>query len=95
MPKIDDINNRLGEAKFLSKIDLTKGYWQIPLAGQAKQLSAFVTPFGQYQFCVKPFGMINSGTSFVRMIRKVLQGKENFTDTFIDDIFIFSDTKMS
>ena len=32
MPKIDDILNKLGKAKYLTKIDLTKGYWQIPLA---------------------------------------------------------------
>lgn len=46
MPKIDDILNKLGRAKFLTKIDLTKGYWQIPLSERAKPLSAFVTPFG-------------------------------------------------
>ena len=66
MSKIDDIMNRLSRAKFLSKIDLTKGYWQIVLSDQAKPISAFVTPFGQYQFRVMPFGMINSGASFVR-----------------------------
>ena len=48
MPKIDDILNKLSKAKFLSKKDLTKGYWQIPLSDRAKPLSAFVTPFGQY-----------------------------------------------
>ena len=35
MPKIDDILNKLGKAKYLTKIDLTKEYWQIPLAEQA------------------------------------------------------------
>ena len=92
MPKIDDILNKLGKAKYLTKIDLRKGYWQIPLAEQAKPLSAFVTPFGQYQFQVMPFGMINSGASFVRLMKKILEGKDEFSDSFIDDIIIFSDT---
>ena len=92
MPKIDDILNKLSKAKYLTKIDLTKGYWQIPLAEQAKPLSAFVTPFGQYQFQVMPFGMINSGASFVRLMKKILEGKDEFSDSFIDDIIIFSDT---
>ena len=91
LPKIDDILKKLGKAKFLSKIDLTKGSWQIPLSNEAKPLSAFVTPFGQYQFRVMPFGMIISGASFVRLMKRVLEGKENFSDSFIDDIIIFSD----
>ena len=90
MPKMDEVLNKLGKARFLSKIDLTKGYWQIPLSDEAKPLSAFVTPFGQYQFRVMPFGMINSGASFVRLMKRVLEGKEDFSDSFIDDIIIFS-----
>ena len=38
-----------------------------------------------------PFGLINSGASFVRLIKMVLDGKEDFSDSFIDDIIIFSD----
>ena len=38
-----------------------------------------------------PFGIIISGASFVRLMKKVLEGKENFSDSFIDDIIIFSD----
>ena len=93
--KTDEVLNKLGKAKFLSKIDLTKRYWQIPLSDEAKPLSAFVTPFGQYQFRVMPFGMINSEASFVRLMKRVLEGKEDFSDSFIDDIIddiiIFSD----
>ena len=92
MPKIEDVLNKLGKAKYLSKLDLTKGYWQIPLAENAKPMSAFVTPFGQFQFCVMPFGMINSGASFVRLMKKILDGKEDFANSFIDDIIVFSDT---
>ena len=92
MPKFDDILNKLGKAKYLTKIDLTKGYWQIPLAEQAKPLSAFVTLFGQYQFQVMPFRMINLGVSFVCLMKKILEGKDEFSVSFIDDIIIFSDT---
>ena len=71
MPKIDEIINKLGKAKYISKLDLTKGYWQIPLSEKAKEESAFVTPFGHYQFKVLPFGMINSAASFVRLMKIV------------------------
>lgn len=32
MPKIDEVLNKLGKAKYISKLDLTKGYWQIPVS---------------------------------------------------------------
>jgi hypothetical protein len=50
---------------------------------------AFITPFGHYQFTVMPFGMINFGATFVRMMDKVLEGFDEFADSFIDDIGIF------
>ncbi len=92
MPKIEEILNKLGNAKYLTKVDLTKGFWQIPLDESAKEKSAFVTQFGQYQFNVMPFGKINSGASFVRLMKLVLRGMEEFSDSFIDDIIIFSAT---
>ena len=36
--------------------------------------------------------MVNSGASFVRLMKKILEGKDEFSDSFIDDIIIFSDT---
>ncbi|KAL5021228.1 hypothetical protein ScPMuIL_000383 [Solemya velum] len=92
MPRMDDVLNRLGKAKYLSKIDLTKGYWQVPLDEDAKQKSSFVTPFGQYRFTVMPFGMVCAPATFVRLMAKVLQGYESFTEAFIDDIGVYSDT---
>ena len=91
MPKLEDIINKLGKAHYISKIDLTKGFWQIPLTETSKEKGAFITPFGHYQFSVMPFGMIYSSASFVRLIRMVLSDCEEFTDAFIDDIIIFSE----
>ena len=90
MPKLEDVFNKLGKAKFISKIDCTKGFWQIPLEESAKERSAFITPFGHYQFNVMPFGMVNSGATFVRLMKLILEGLEEFSDSFIDDVIIFS-----
>ena len=92
MPQIDSVLHKIGKAKFVSKIDLTKGYWQLSLDDDAKRKSAFVTPMGQYQFTVMPFGMVNSSASFVRLMKKVLKDCDGFADSFIDDIGIYSDT---
>ena len=32
MPRIDDLADRLGNAKFISTMDLTRGYWQVSVA---------------------------------------------------------------
>ena len=92
MPRLEYIINKLGKAKYLSKIDLTKGFWQIPLTERSQEASAFVTPFGHYKFTVMPFGMVNSSATFVRLMKMVLAKCEEFADSFIDDVIIFSET---
>ena len=51
---------KLAGDRYFSKIDLTKGYWQVPLSEQAKSLTAFVTHDGLYQFTTMPFGLVNA-----------------------------------
>ena len=38
-----------------------------------------------------PFGLVNAGASFCRLIRIVLQGLRN-NDSFVDDMWIFTET---
>jgi hypothetical protein len=92
MPRVDDLVENVGNAKFISTLDLAKGYWQILLDEDAKRKSAFITPFGCYQFRVMPFGMQCAGATFMRLMREVLRGTESFADTYVDDIIIYSNT---
>ena len=77
--------------KYLSEIDLTKGYWQIPVAPEDEYKTAFVTPYGQYEFLWMPFGMVNSGATLVRELNKVLKGLSGI-GSYIYDIVIYSDS---
>ena len=74
IPRIDDCIDKIGSAKFVSKFDLLKGYWQVPLTERAKEISAFVTPDGLFQYKVMPFGMKNAPATFQRMIHSLLHG---------------------
>ena len=47
---VEGLFRRLSGMKYLSKIDLTKGTWQIPVAPEDVCKTAFVTPDGQYEF---------------------------------------------
>ena len=73
------------------RLDLTKGYWKVPLDEDTKRKIAFVTPFSQFSFSVMPFGMVKALATFVRLVSKVLAVFENFTKD-IDDIGIYSNT---
>ena len=73
IPRMDDCIDKVGKARYVAKFDLLKGFWQVPLTGRAKEISAFVTPDGLYQYKVMPFGMKNSPASFQRFINKALQ----------------------
>lgn len=52
--------DQVGSAKFVSKFELLKGYWQDSLSPRAKQISAFVTSSGLYSYTVIPFGLHNA-----------------------------------
>ncbi|CAB4029730.1 Hypothetical predicted protein [Paramuricea clavata] len=91
IPRIDDCVDKIGTAKYVSKFDLLKGFWQIPLTERAKEVSAFVTPKGLYQYKVMPFGMRNSPATFQRLINNVIAEVEG-CEGYIDDVIIYSDT---
>ena len=46
IPRIHDCIDKIGNARYVSKFDLLKGFWQVPLTERAKEISAFVTPDG-------------------------------------------------
>ena len=65
-------------------IDLSKGYWQIPVADEDIHKTVFVTGDGCYQFLRMLFGMKNSGATLVRGMRKLLYGLD-LVESYIDD----------
>ena len=46
MPRIEEVLESMGAAKFISILDLAKGYWQIRMAEESREKTAFTTPFG-------------------------------------------------
>eukprot|EP00731_Ephydatia_muelleri_P004053 Em0002g229a len=90
MPRIDELIDRVGKANFITTLDLTTGYWQIPMADKDKCKTAFVTPFGSFQFTVMPFGLSGAPASFQRLMDRLLQGCEDYAVAYIDDFAIFS-----
>ena len=77
VPRMDVCIDNIGQAKYVTKFDLLKGFWKIPLTDRAKEISAFVTPDGFYQYKVMPFGMKTSPATFQRLINMIITGSDN------------------
>uniref|UniRef100_A0A8K9UAB6 Gypsy retrotransposon integrase-like protein 1 n=1 Tax=Oncorhynchus mykiss TaxID=8022 RepID=A0A8K9UAB6_ONCMY len=91
LPRLDDCIDRIGSAAYVSKLDLLKGYWQVPLTSRASDISAFVTPDNFVQYTVMPFGMCNAPATFQRLVNIVFADLPNCT-AYLDDVVIHSST---
>ena len=91
LPKIDEMYAKLKGAKFFSTIDLRSGYYHIALGKDSRAKTAFVMPFGQYEFLQVPFGLAQAPAFFQHLMNKVLDNCP-FAMTYLDNIIIFSDT---
>ena len=90
VPNIQDFSANLTGMRVFSKIDLIRGYHQIPVAEADIPKTAIVTPFGLFEFLRMPFGLKNAAQAFQRMMDTVCQGLD-FTFIYIDDILVASE----
>ena len=70
MPRIDEMLDAVGKSKYLTTLDLTKGYWQVPMSQDGKAKTAFISPLGLMQFTVMPFGLSGAPATFQRLKNK-------------------------
>ncbi|XP_076863849.1 uncharacterized protein LOC143516142 [Brachyhypopomus gauderio] len=89
LPRIDDCVDAIGDARFVTKLDLLKGYWQVPLTPRASELSAFVTPDAFLQYTVMPFGLKNAPATFQRLVNGVFANLPGCT-AYLDDVVVYS-----
>ena len=95
IPRIDDLIDRLGEAKYFSSLDSKSGYYQMPLREEDSDLTGFVTPDGQFQWTGRgtPFGLSGAPASFQRLMSGAL-GSLNWQVAlcYLDDILVWGAT---
>ena len=93
LPKIDEMYAKLKGAKVFSTINLRSGYHHIALGKSSRAKTAFVMPFGKYEFLMVPFGLAQAPAYFQLLMNKVLKGLK-FAMTYLDDIIIFSQDEL-
>ena len=92
LPHLHDFIDRLHGCLYFSRIDLIRGYHQIPVHPDDVPKTAIITPFGLFEFLRMPFGLKNAAQAFQRLMDSTLRGLD-FTFVYLDDILIASKTK--
>ena len=91
MPTVDAILGSLHGAEVFSSLDLRSGYWQMGIAPDDVEKTAFVCEQGLFEFKVLPFGLVNGPASFQRLMSKVLGDLiGQCCYVYLDDIVCFS-----
>ena len=80
-------------AKVFTTLDLRSGYYHTTLDQESKAKTAFVTPFGKYEFNAVPIGLAQAPPYFQQLISIVLQDCSDFAMAYLDDIIIFSQSE--
>ena len=94
IPNMQDLTARLHGCTVFSKLDLKKGYYQVPVNRRDIQKTAVITPFGLYEFLQMPFGLTNAGQTFQRLMDRFGAGMD-FVFIYLDDILIASPDEIS
>ena len=92
IPLVDELMERLGDAKVYTKLDIHQGFHQIWLDPDSSDLTTFRTHYGTYKYNVVPFRLTNRPTAFQRFINDTLgmDFLDNFVTAFVDDLIIYS-----
>ena len=92
LPRIEDILGEIGQARYITTLDLAKGYWQVPVSEADRSKTAFISPLGLFQFCTMPFGLCGAPATFQRMMDQIIWGRHHYVRAYLDDLVIFSKT---
>lgn len=94
LPNITALLEGLHGKTIFSRLDLRKGYWNIPLAPESRPLTSFRIPTkGQFMFKVLPFGLASAASNFERIMEQIFYPKmKSFVSLYLDDILIHSST---
>ena len=90
MPDLHSIFQSVSKSEFISLCDCRSAYWQLETKESDRWLTAFVCDMGLFEFNRVPYGLKNSGSSFVRAITQILSPIHDLAKSFVDDVAVHS-----
>ena len=92
LPRIEDSIQRLEAPRYFSTMDLTKGFWQIPVHKEDRKFFAFSTESMHLEYLVAPMGAKNSPSCLSALMQLVLRGLPiQHVISYLDDILVADD----
>lgn len=94
LPRCDEMFDRLGEARYFSKMDLKTGFHQIRVRPEDIEKTAFKTKYGQFEYLVLPMGLCNAPATFQTLMNTIFQDCiDVYLVVYMDDLLVFSKTE--
>lgn len=89
LPAIEDLLHKLGQSDLFCVMDITRGFWNVPLTPESRKYTAFtLRNIGLFEYLVMPMGLKNAPATFVRLCELVFPPEvfDEFLQVFIDDL---------
>ena len=93
IPRIANLFDRLGKVTVFSSIDLSHAYHQVCIREGDEHKTAFLTPYGLYEYVVIPIGLTNAPETFQYLMNLSFSDLLHCMTVYLDDILVFSPNK--
>ena len=90
MPRVEEVLESVGKSSIISKLDLSKGYYQVPMHPDDIGKTAFMCHQGCFEFLRMLFGVKNVPAVFQEMMQGLFRDCSTFCSPYMDDLVIFS-----